>query len=478
MELVGGTAGGCEVLAVPVFAGCTWGPGAEAAAASLGPGVERFMEARDFSGKAGSLLEMPGNGDPTVVVFVGLGDETDVEGLRRGAGALARATGRSAAVATTLHQVDVDEAAAAVALGFLLGGYRFDDYQSDPTPSKTERLVLVDASDVELAAVRRAGIAAEAVAAARDLVNEPAGVKPPAVLATRMAEAAAAAGVRTRIYREDEIDEAGFAGLAGVSAGSHNPPRLVELWWEPAEPRGFIAFVGKGIVFDSGGLSLKTAKGMETMKTDMSGAAAVAVAVTAIAQLQLPVKVLGVAPLAENMPGGGATRPGDILRIRNGKSIEVVNTDAEGRLVLADGLALACEQEPDLVVDIATLTGSTHVALGDDYAGLWASGEDAADLVLGAAQRAGEKVWRMPLVGDYRKLIDSDIADMKNSGGRYGGAITAALLLSEFVDDRPWAHLDIAGPARASTTSGYIPAGGTGFGVRTLIALAEAVAET
>jgi len=231
-------------------------------------------------------------------------------------------------------------------------------------------------------------------------------------------------------------------------------------------------------VFDSGGLSLKTAKGMETMKTDMSGAAAVAVAVTAIAQLQLPVKVLGVAPLAENMPGGGATRPGDILRIRNGKSIEVVNTDAEGRLVLADGLALACEQEPDLVVDIATLTGSTHVALGDDYAGLWASGEDAADLVLGAAQRAGEKVWRMPLVGDYRKLIDSDIADMKNSGGRYGGAITAALLLSEFVDDRPWAHLDIAGPARASTTSGYIPAGGTGFGVRTLIALAEAVAET
>ncbi|MBI5156516.1 MAG: leucyl aminopeptidase, partial [Acidimicrobiia bacterium] len=235
---------------------------------------------------------------------------------------------------------------------------------------------------------------------------------------------------------------------------------------------GFLAVVGKGIVFDSGGLSLKPADSMETMKTDMSGAAAVFASMQAIAALRLPVRVLGIAPLTENMPGGSALRPGDVLEIRNGKTIEVLNTDAEGRLVLADGLSLAAEQRPDLIVDIATLTGAISIALGEKIAGLFGT-ESAVNRVAEAAEAAGERVWRMPLPADYRKNIDSDVADMKNTGPRYGGAINAALLLKEFVGDIPWAHLDIAGPARAAEAEHYVPKGGTGFGVRTLVELAR-----
>jgi leucyl aminopeptidase len=212
---------------------------------------------------------------------------------------------------------------------------------------------------------------------------------------------------------------------------------------------------------------------METMKTDMSGAAAVFGAVQAIASLGLPVRVLGITPLTENMPGGGATRPGDVLTARNGKTIEVLNTDAEGRLVLADALALAAESAPDVIVDLATLTGACHVALGDKIAGAWGNDDFWLSRVIGAATRAGERVWRMPLPDDYRKNIDSDVADMKNIGGRYGGAINAALLLREFVDDVPWVHLDIAGPARWPDDEHYQAKGGSGFGVRTIVALAE-----
>jgi leucyl aminopeptidase len=228
-------------------------------------------------------------------------------------------------------------------------------------------------------------------------------------------------------------------------------------------------------VFDSGGLSLKTAEGMETMKTDMSGAAATLAAVEAIARLGIPVRVLGITPLTENMPGGAALRPGDVLKARNGKTIEVLNTDAEGRLVLADGLSLAVEAGPDLIVDLATLTGACMVALGEEIAGLFGTG-GAPEKVQQAAATAGERVWPLPLPVDYRKKIDSEVADMKNTGPRYGGAINAALLLKEFVGEVPWAHLDIAGPARASETAHYVAKGGTGFGVRTLVSLAESLA--
>jgi leucyl aminopeptidase len=313
------------------------------------------------------------------------------------------------------------------------------------------------------------------VAAARDLVNEAPGEKPPEALAGVARELGDRCGFRVRVYDEDAIAAEGFGGLIGVNAGADNPPRMVEMWYEPDDARAFLALVGKGVVFDSGGLSLKPAEAMETMKTDMSGAAAVFGALEAIATLGLPVKVLGVTPLTENMPGGSALRPGDVLRPRNGKTIEVLNTDAEGRLILADALSLAAEAGPDVILDLATLTGACQVALGDEIAGLFGTG-GAPERVQRAAEAAGERVWPLPLPEDYRKKIDSDVADMKNTGGRYGGAITAALLLREFVGDIPWAHLDIAGPARSTEAGGYVSKGGTGFGVRIAVALAEDLA--
>jgi leucyl aminopeptidase len=312
---------------------------------------------------------------------------------------------------------------------------------------------------------------------ARDLVNEPAVAKPPTTMAAIASEIAERHGIDIRIYDETEFDEEGFGGLKAVNLGSEHPGRMVVLKYRPEGATRSIALVGKGIVFDSGGLSLKPASGMETMKTDMSGAAAVLAAVDTIASLGLPVNVTGITPLTENMTGGGAQRPGDVLKARNGKTIEVLNTDAEGRLVLADGLSLAVEEEPDLIVDIATLTGACAVALGPKIAGVWASDDDAAAAIDDAAARSGEKVWRMPLEREYRSFIDSDIADMKNTGERYGGAISAALLLAEFAGDGPWAHLDIAGPARSAKAEHYIAKGGTGFGVRTLVELAAGYAD-
>ncbi len=471
--------GSGDALVVPVFADLSWGPGAEWAADSLGDWVGGYLEAQDFSGKKDQTAVLPGgDGFPyRRVVFVGLGDEVDAEGLRRAAGVAGAATRRYRKIVTTLHLVEVDEPAELVTFGFALGQYRFDKYRSDPKASKTEQLSLAGAADVD-EGVARGLVLAEAVSLARDLVNEPAGAKPPVELAAIAERIADEQGLDIRVYDETEIEAEGFGGLRGVSLGATNPPRMVVLRYAPEGAARTVTFVGKGIVFDSGGLSLKTAKGMETMKTDMSGAAAVFGAMQAIATLGLAVNVVGITPLTENMTGGSAQRPGDVLRARNGKTIEVINTDAEGRLVLADGLALAAEGEPDLIVDIATLTGACAVALGPKIGGLFAGDDEVAVTVIAAARRSGEQMWRLPLEADYRSYIDSDVADMKNSSSqRYGGAITAALLLAEFVGDVPWAHLDIAGPARASSAEHYVAKGGTGFGVRTLVEIAAAFAE-
>ena len=264
--------------------------------------------------------------------------------------------------------------------------------------------------------------------------------------------------------------------MLGVAAGSDRPPRLLEMWHEPQDPEAFVVLVGKGITFDSGGLSLKTAAGMETMKTDMSGAAAVIGAMSAISKLDLNVRVLGLTPLTDNMPGPSATKPGDVLTARNGKTIEVLNTDAEGRLVLADALSLGAEHEPDLMVDVATLTGACKVALGEKIGGVMGNNSDLVDRLVSLGVATGERLWPLPLPDDYRSLIDTPIADMKNTGGRFGGALTAGLLLQEFVADVPWAHLDIAGPARWPDSEHYQTKGGSGFAVRTLVALVEDVA--
>jgi len=438
------------------------------------PRLERVMDEAEFTGKVGQSLSVAGSGDVPYgrVVFIGLGPAPDAEQVRRAAGTGARALMKSVTVATTLHATGVEGAPEAVGLGFALGTYTFTRHKTEPKPSLTTTLVLLDGSEDDIAAAHRGRSIAAGVNLARDLINTPAMEKAPEALAQVARDLSDRAGLRIRVFDEAEIVAERLGGLRGVSLGASNPPRLVELRYEPDDAKGFVAFVGKGIVFDSGGLSIKPADGMETMKTDMSGAAAVFGAIQVIAELGLPVKVLGITPLTENMPGGSAMRPGDVLEIRNGKTIEVLNTDAEGRLVLADGLSLAAEEGPDLIIDVATLTGACKVALGEKIAGLFGADEPAT-LVLDAAAGAGERVWRMPLPEDYRKNIDSDVADMKNTGPRWGGAINAALLLKEFVGEVPWVHLDIAGPARASDAEHYIQKGGTGFGVRTLVEVAR-----
>jgi leucyl aminopeptidase len=468
---------GAEALLVPVRLERDWDEGGQWLLERLGEELTAFLDASDFTGKLGQVVTMPGSGVVPFasVALVGLGDAPDAEAVRCAAGAAGRALRRVRSVATTLHTAAAG-GAEALALGLILGQYSFERHRSEPQPAQTESVCLVGASDEDLEAAGRGRVVAEAVVMARDLINEAPIHKSPEVLAQKAREIGEQAGARVRVYGREEIEAEGFGGLAGVNAGAENPARMVEMWYEPEDAQAFFAFVGKGIVFDSGGLSIKGAEAMETMKTDMSGAAAVFGAVQAIAALNLPVKVLGIAPLTENMPGGSALRPGDVLRARNGKTIEVLNTDAEGRLVLADGLSLAAEAEPDLIVDVATLTGACAVALGEEIAGVFGTG-GAVERVQEAARAAGERIWPLPMPEDYRKKIDSDVADMRNTGtSRYGGAISAALFLKEFVGDVPWAHLDIAGPARSSEAKHYMAKGGTGFGVRTLVSLAELAA--
>jgi leucyl aminopeptidase len=469
-----------DLLAVPVFADRGLGPGAKAVNTALGGRLAEFMIEAGFEGKAEETLIVPttGLGAPAAVL-VGLGakDKLTLDGLRRAAAALARKAAKAKSVATTLLDAapagtDPGAAAQALAEGFALGTYRFLRYKGKGEPHATERMVVLGTKDAATeAALERGAAVAKAVAWARDLVNEPAGTLTPTALAYQAQRAADEGGLHIEILDEVAIANEGLGGLLGVSLGSEQPPRLIKLTYQPkGRSRGTVALVGKGITFDSGGLSIKTAEGMETMKTDMSGAAAVIGAMSVLGQAGVQVKVIAFVPTTENMPGGRAIKPGDVLKIRNGKTVEVLNTDAEGRLILADGLSLAVEESPDAIIDLATLTGACVVALGLKVAGVMGNHDGWVHQVGAAADRAGEPVWHLPLPESYRKDLESEIADLKNiTGTRYAGALTAGLFLSEFAGDVPWAHLDIAGPARAPSDDGYTGKGGTGFGVRTLV---------
>ena len=462
-----------QVLGVPVFAN----------GKSPSSGVEldsRYLKARGFEGKKGQTESLLAD-DGTTIVAIGMGEAAKVsaDGLRDAGACLARAASKSKRVATTLldaaNGVDPASAAQAVAEGVALAAYDFNVYRSDPKPSKIERVTLVAGKDDAVAAgLARGERIARAVALARDLINEPAEAMTPRRLAEVAMEAADAGGLSVNVWDEEDIERERLGGLAGVAAGSDEPPRLIELRYEPeGEAVASIALVGKGITFDSGGLSIKTGDGMMTMKTDMSGGAAVIAAMSALRDLGVPVRVRGIVPATENMPNGRAVKPGDVLRFRNGKTAEVLNTDAEGRLVLADGLSLAAEERPDAIIDLATLTGACMIALGPSIAGVMGNDDGLVDQVVEASKRAGESTWPLPLPESYRCHIDSEIADMKNIGrpGGKGGALVAGLFLKEFVGDVPWAHLDIAGPARSEEDSGWLRKGGTGFGVRTLLEL-------
>ena len=483
-----------ELLAVPVFAGAELGPGAEEAVAALGVPVAPLLEARGFTGKTGEVAALPtlGRLPATVLLLVGVGEraKVDAEVLRRAAAAVVRQSrGARKAVTTLTQALPSDPAAAvqAVTEGALLAAYRFDKYKQAKAngagrPAELATLALVPGPAAgrgsggrsRLTGALAAGqVRAAATNLARDLSNEPANALHPADLAAAARRLLAGKGVTVKVKNEKELASEGFGGIVGVGQGAEHPPRLIELRYAPKGAAGEVVLVGKGITFDSGGLSLKPADSMKTMKTDMSGAAAVLAAMSVLADLDVNVRVTGYLASAENMPSGRATRPGDVLTMKNGKTVEVLNTDAEGRLVMADALALGAASKPDAIVDVATLTGACAVALGNRYTGLMANDEALAAELLDAAAEAGEPTWRLPLPPEYRKDIESDLADLKNVGDRYGGALFAGLFLQEFVDDRPWVHLDIAGPARAESEDGYLSKGSTGVTVRTLLTWLE-----
>ncbi|MBW3086402.1 putative cytosol aminopeptidase [Austwickia sp. TVS 96-490-7B] len=442
-------------------------------------------------GTADEVVPLPGVAGLSApsVLLTGLGerkgDVVEAERWRRAAGVAARATGGREKVAVLLPAGDA-ATMAAITEGFALGAYAFTAHRAT-TAAKAARstpvaeVVLVGAADVEGAAsaIHRAEVLAQGVHWARDLVNTPPNMLVPMRFAER-ARQEAPAGVQVTIHDADALAEQHCGGILGVGQGSENPPAIVHLAYAPEGAKGHLSYVGKGVTFDSGGLSLKPADGMVDMKCDMAGAAAVAAAVYTIARLGLPIAVDGWLCLAENMPGGRAQRPGDIVTMADGSTCEVINTDAEGRLILADGLVLASRRRPDVVVDVATLTGAAIVALGKRTAAIMSNNDAFRAELAQVAAAGGESMWPMPIPEEIAKGLESPVADRKHHGDRSGGASLAAAFLREYVgvdaqgNPQLWGHLDIAGPAyNDDQPHGYTPRGGTGFAVRTLVGLAE-----
>ena len=475
------TAVAADVLVLPVFEGPEAGPGVkDVKSLDL---LALYRDAK-LKGKPGETLLVPNTAADELaassVLLVGLGPKAKAttDTVRRALGRVAPQLAKRTSVVTTLAQAAPrggEDSVQAAVEGLILGAYRFVAYKSDkgdPPALETVTLLGVPRWDAKAAkaAIARAEIVTAAAVWARDLVNTPARDMTPAVLATAAQDMAKEVGLEVKIWNEKDLEKGGFGGILGVGQGSANPPRLIELAYRGAPAsQAPIALTGKGISFDSGGLSLKQPEWMETMKCDMGGAASILATMKALALLKPKINVIAAIPSAENMPSGSATRPGDVLHHRGGTTSEVLNTDAEGRLVLADALAYLAEQNPRVIVDTATLTGACMVALGDDIWGVMSNDRQLTRDLIAAGEATGEPGWELPLYAPYRKLIDSEVADIKNIGKRYGGAITAALFLAEFVGDTPWAHIDIAGPAFAEKVGDYWPKGATGIPVRTLV---------
>ncbi|QPP09264.1 leucyl aminopeptidase [Streptomyces bathyalis] len=483
--------------------------GGEAVDKAYGGKLAATLDALGAVGSEGETTKLPAPSaglKAPVVLAVGLGEAPgknesyDLETLRRAAGTAARALAGTKKAAFALP---VDDAAAvgAVTEGALLGAYSFTSYRSSDSGGKSGRkgggsrgekdrdgasvplaeITVVGAKPrdkAHKAAAERAEVLATEVGRARDLINTPSNDLTPAAFADRAKAAAKEHSLDIEVLDEGALTKGGYGGILGVGKGSANPPRLVRISHTHPKAKKTVALVGKGITYDSGGISLKPVGHNETMKCDMSGAAAVFAAVVSAARLGLRVNVTGWLALAENMPSGSATRPGDVLKMYSGKTVEVLNTDAEGRLVLADALTRACEESPDALVDVATLTGAMMLALGSRTFGVLSNNDDFRTTVHELSEEAGEASWPMPMPTHLRKGMESPVADISNIGERLGGGLVAGLFLNEFVDENVlWAHLDIAGPAfNDSGPFGYTPKGGTGSGVRTLVRVAERAA--
>jgi leucyl aminopeptidase len=464
-------------------------PGAEAVDRLLGGRLLPALADLGARGAEDEVTRLPSLGQCPfpVVAVVGLGKPQDgggysPEAVRRAAGAASRGLTGRAAVVTLLAAVGGApdaERLHAVGEGSLLGAYEFTAYKSDlpadrPLPPRSVTVVVPDAGAAE-APLRRARAVADAIALVRDLVNTPPNDLYPAELAARGAAAGKKAGLSAEILDEKALADGGYGGILAVGSGSTRKPRLLRLTYKGKKARSKVALIGKGITFDSGGLSIKPAANMHHMTSDMAGAAAVIATVCLVAELGLPVEVTATVPIAENLPSGSAYRPADVVTFRNGKKSEITNTDAEGRVVLADAIARACEDSPDYLIETSTLTGAQQVALGNRTAGVMGSDELRA-AVVAAGDRSGEGMWPMPLPAELRRSLDSPIADFVNSSAeRFGGMLVAGHFLAEFVPAGvQWAHIDVAGPAyNTGAPWGYTPKGGTGVPVRTMLATIE-----
>jgi len=471
-------------LAVGIFEEATEAPAA-VQGTSLGELIGRLLAAKELSGSVGDLTPLLGPQAPATegVLVFGLGkpDRFDAgAAFTAGVAVAKRLAGKPReTLAVVLPEADRPESiASALVEGLVVGTQGPGLRKSDPSRHPFGTLTLVTPDDSATAtaveaAVRRGEIVGQAINLARELANTPPAEKAPTKLATRAAQEAQAAGLAVTVWDETKIREQKFGGLLGVAAGSDEPPSFVQLDYRKGGNAPTLALVGKGVTFDSGGLSLKPSASMEDMKSDMTGAAVVLATMTAVARLGLPVNLVGYMVMTENMTGGKALKLGDVLASRNGKTIEVLNTDAEGRLILADALSYAAEQKPARVLDLATLTGACMVALGTRIAGLFSNDDAFANEVLDATRQTGERAWRLPLDDDFKEALKSQVADLKNVGGKWGGAITAAKFLEQFVGETAWVHLDIAGPSWADSDSATRDSGGTGCFVRTLVALVE-----
>jgi leucyl aminopeptidase len=472
---------GAAVL--PVFEDGKPGQEQERADRSLGTMISRLIKRGDFTAKPGSvhLLYPEGSLVAERLILVGLGKRADLtlDRLRLAAGKAAshaRSNGAESVVfAAEGLGLDAEEAGQALTEGSMLGLYQFLKYKTNDESSKRKEiktLTLLAGKTASVAAMRKgvsAGkIIAESAMMARDMVNHPGADMTPTVLASHARKVARQFGLKVQVLERKQIEKLGMGAFLGVAAGSIQPPKFIILEYRGGGSRPFIALVGKSITFDSGGISIKPAENMDRMKDDMSGGAAVLGAIRNAAALKLKLNIVGLLPAAENMPGGRALKPGDVLRSLSGQTIEIINTDAEGRLILADALAYACRYKPSVIVDIATLTGACTIALGHEAAGMVGTADQYKQQIRAAGEKTGERVWELPLWENYYDAIKSDIADMKNTGGRAASVITASAFLSKFVQKFPWVHLDIAAIAWTEKERPYTPKGATGIGTRLL----------